>query len=450
MDSIGIRNLPQSVAEIAETVAPPPTTDSSIPVMIGALLCLVVMSGFFSATETAFTSLNLVRLKTKVDAGSKRAAKTMALAEDYDRLLSTILIGNNIVNIIATTVSTLLFSKLCGSYGPMISTLVLTMVILIFGEVSPKSLAKEFSEKVAMFSTPIIMVLSWFLMPANCFFAQWRKMLSKWIRNNEDDGVTEEELVNLVGQAEDEGGLEEHEGQLIRAAIAFNDMEVVEILTPRVDLEAISDTDTQEKVAQIFAETGYSRLPIYHETVDNIIGVLHEKDFNIARYRGECDLAKLKGTVLYTTGTTQISELLRVLQRNKAHMAVVVDEYGGTKGIVTLEDILEELVGEIWDEHDEVIEAFQKQEDGNYLIACSADLDDMFELFSVTGDYDANSVAGWVLEEMGRVPEQGDHFVSLGLDVTVTDVQNRRVLEISVKVLEESEDDFAFEEKKAN
>ncbi len=444
MDSTGIERLSQSteVTQLVTEVATEATKmDSSIPVMAMVLVMLIIISAFFSATETAFTSLNLVRLKIKVDAGSKRAAKTMALAEEYDKLLSTILIGNNIVNIVATTISTLLFTKISQQYGALISTVVLTIVILIFGEVSPKSLAKEFSEKMAMFATPMIIFLTWFLAPANAFFTQWRKLLSKWFVNTQDDGITEEELVNMVGQAEDEGGLEEHEGQLIRAAIAFNDMEVSEILTPRVDLEAVSEEESVEKIGEIFAQTGYSRLPIYHETVDNIVAVLHEKDFNIARYRGEIDLDELKASVLYTTGSTKISELLRVLQRNKAHMAVVVDEYGGTEGIVTLEDILEELVGEIWDEHDEVIEEFVKQEDESYLIACSANLDDMFELFAVKGTCDATTVSGWVMEEVGRVPEVGDHFVSLGLDVTVTKVENRRVLEITVRVLDSETED---------
>ena len=194
-----------------------------------------------------------------------------------------------------------------------------------------------------------------------------------------------------------------------------------------------------EELASLFAETGYSRLPIYHETIDNIVGVIHEKDFYAARYRGETMVAALKSPVFYTTGNTKVSELLRILQKNKAHMAVVVDEYGGTQGICTLEDILEELVGEIWDEHDEVIEMFQKQSDGSYMIACSADLDDMYDLFQVKGACDAATVSGWVLEQVGRVPEAGDHFQAEGLDVTVTRVEHRRVLEIQVRLLEETE-----------
>ena len=414
--------------------------DSASIGMVIALVILVAMSAYFSATETAFTSLNRIRLKNKADNGSRRAAKTLALAEEYDKLLSTILIGNNIVNNVATTVGAVLFIKLVGEQrGPAVSATVLTIVILIFGEVSPKSLAKEHPEQFAMFSAPLLKLFMVILTPANFLFGQWKKLLSIVFRNSEDDGITEEELVGMVDQAETEGGLDEHESDLIRNAIEFTDLEVSEILTPRVDLVAAEENSTMEEMASLFAESGYSRIPIYHETIDNIVGVVHEKDFYAARYRGETMVSNLKSPVFYTTGNTQVSELLRILQKNKAHMAVVVDEYGGTQGIATLEDILEELVGEIWDEHDEVIETFQKQADGSYLIACSADLDDMYDLFQVKGTCDAATVSGWVMEQVGRVPEEGDHFQAEGLDVTVTKVEHRRVLEIQVRTLEEQE-----------
>lgn len=226
--------------------------------------------------------------------------------------------------------------------------------------------------------------------------------------------------------------MDQHESELIRSAIEFNDLEVDEILTPRVDIVAVKDTATMDEIAKVFAESGYSRLPVYHEDIDDIVGVIHEKDLHAARYYGRDDLSAIVGTVLYTTGNTKISELLRILQREKAHMVIVVDEYGGTEGLVTLEDIVEELVGEIWDEHDEVIEEFKKQEDGSYLISCNADLTDLFDLFSIKGDCDANTVSGWVMEQIGRIPEPGDHFVADGLDVMVNKVDHRRVLEIRV------------------
>ena len=414
--------------------------DGASIAMIVALLFLVVMSAYFSASETAFTSLNRTRLKSWADSGNAAARRTLALAEDYDKLLSTLLIGNNIVNNVATTIGAVLFIKLLGEgKGPTVSAIVLTVVILIFGEVSPKSLAKESPERFAIFATPLLLVLLAVLTPLNFLFAQWKKLLSKVFRKSPDSGITEEELVTLVDQAESEGGLDEHESELIRSAIEFSDMEVQEILTPRVDIVAIEDTDSMDEIAKTFAESGYSRLPVYHEDIDDIVGVLHEKDFHAARYHGLTDLSSAIGSVLYTTGNTKISELLRILQKEKAHMVIVVDEYGGTEGLATLEDIVEELVGEIWDEHDEVIEQFQKQPDGSYLISCSADLTDLYDLFSIKGTCDANTVSGWVMEQIGRVPAAGDRFQSEGLDVTVTKVEHRRVLEIRVRVLSEEQ-----------
>lgn len=407
--------------------------DSSLIGMTVAIVILVMCSAYFSATETAFTSLNTIRMKTWAENGDKRAARALAVGEDYDKLLSSILIGNNIVNITATTISTLLFTKIFVTYGATISTVVITIVVLIFGEISPKSVAKEFPERFAMFSAPILRVIILVLTPLNFLFSMWKKLLSKIFKPSGDDGITEEELMGIVDQAESEGGLDAHEGDLIRASIEFNDLDVSDILTPRVDLVAVDEESTMQEVGALFVENGYSRLPVYHETIDNIIGVIHQKDFYKARVRGEERLAMIKSPVVYTTPNTKIFKLLRILQMNKVHMAVVVDEYGGTEGIVTLEDILEELVGEIWDEHDEVTEFLHKQPDGSYNIDCTTDLDDMYDLFEIKGECEASTVSGWVLEQIDRIPKQGDHFIAEGLEVTVTAVDNRRVMEINVK-----------------
>lgn len=410
--------------------------ESDSIIMVIAIACMVAMSAYFSATETAFSSLNRVRLRSKAEGGNKRAALALKLEEDYDRLLSTILIGNNIVNITATTLATLVFVRLLGDVsGPTVSTVVLTLIILIFGEISPKSLAKENAESFAMFSAPILRLFMGLLRPVNFLFAQWKKLLSKIFHKGADEGITEEELITMVDQAEDEGGLDRHESELIRSAIEFGDMEVEEILTPRVDIVGVEDTATMDEIAAVFAENGFSRLPVYHESIDDIVGVIHEKDVHAARYHGITDVSGILGTVLYTTGNTKISELLRILQRQKSHMVIVVDEYGGTEGLCTLEDIVEELVGEIWDEHDEIIEEFKRQEDGSYLISCNADLTDLYDLFSITCDCDANTVSGWVMEQVGRIPEVGDRFTYDGLDVTVTQVDHRRVMEIKVVLL---------------
>ena len=407
--------------------------DSSLIGMIVAIVILVMCSAYFSATETAFTSLNTIRMKTWAENGDKRAARALAVGEDYDKLLSSILIGNNIVNITATTISTLLFTKIFVTYGATISTVVITIVVLIFGEISPKSVAKEFPERFAMFSAPILRVIILVLTPLNFLFSMWKKLLSKIFKPSGDDGITEEELMGIVDQAESEGGLDAHEGDLIRASIEFNELDVSDILTPRVDLVAVDEESTMQEVGALFVENGYSRLPIYHETIDNIIGVVHQKDFYKARVRGEDRLAMIKSPVVYTTPNTKIFKLLRILQMNKVHMAVVVDEYGGTCGIVTMEDILEELVGEIWDEHDEEETPISKGSDGTYNIDCTTDLDDMYDLFEIKGECEASTVSGWVLEQIDRIPKQGDHFIAEGLEVTVTAVDNRRVMEINVK-----------------
>ena len=409
----------------------------SILLMGVAIVILVLFSAFFSSTETAFSSLNRIRMKSWADDGNKRAAAALELADQYDRLLSTILIGNNIVNITATTVGTVLFTTLMPLYGPTVSTVVLTLVILIFGEISPKSLAKESPERVAMAVTPAVRVCMVVLSPLNAFFSAWKRLMNKLFHTGGNDGITEEELITMVSEAESEGGLGQWESQLIQAAIKFNDLEVAEVLIPRVDIVAVEDTATMDEVASLFAEHGYSRMPVYHDSIDNIIGLIHEKDFHAARYHGITDLSTIIVPALCTTPNTRISELLQVLQREKSHMVIVVDEFGGTEGLATLEDILEELVGEIWDEHDEVIEEFRKQEDGSYLIACSANLTDLFDLFSIRGDCDCTTVSGWVMSEVGRVPAVGDHFQYENLGVTVTSIQNHRVLEIRVVVLPE-------------
>lgn len=408
--------------------------------MVAALVILLILSAFFSATETAFSCVNKIRLKSWAENGNVKAKRCLELAEDYDRLLTTILIGNNIVNITATTVGAVFFTGLLGGvYGPTVSTVALTLLVLIFGEVTPKSMAKERPESFAMFATGIMRLLVVLFTPLALLFAQLKKGVSKLFKSPADEGITDEELTAMVAQAEDEGGLDSHESQLIRAAIEFDDLEVGEILTPRVDIEAVSDDATADELAARFAETGYSRLPVYHETLDSIVGIIHEKDFHAARYRGQNDWASLWGEPIYTTANTKISDLMRVLQSSKNHMVVVVDEYGGTEGIVTLEDILEELVGEIWDEHDEVIETFKKNPDGSYTIACSADLTDLYDLFSLKGECDSATVSGWVLEQIGRIPAVGDTFDYENLHVTVTAMEHRRVLEINVVVTQPKE-----------
>ena len=398
-----------------------------------ALVILVGFSAFFSASETAFSSLNQIRLKSRAEDGDSSAARVLNMAEQYDKLLSTILIGNNIVNIAAASIGTIIFTKMLGEErGATVSTMVLTIVVLIFGEVTPKSLAKEMPETIATAVAPVLSLLMLMLTPLTWLFSQWKRLLSHFVHSSESDTITEGELMTMVSEAESDGELTDRESELIRSAIEFDDVEVEEILTPRVDVVAVADDISLEELAQTFAESGYSRLPVYHGTIDNIIGVVHEKDFYIARLKKATKIEDLVAPTLYTTGSTQISQLLRTLREQHHHMAVVVDEYGGTEGIITLEDILEELVGEIWDEHDEVTEDFRKQSDGSWLVSGSASVDDLFETLDLPEDedIDSNTVNGLVQEKTCHLPKVGDHF-SLGeYDGVVTRTARRRVTEV--------------------
>ena len=415
-----------------------------------ALVILVGFSAFFSASETAFSSLNQIRLKSRAEDGDSSAARVLAMAEQYDKLLSTILIGNNIVNIAAASIGTILFTQMLGAErGATVSTIVLTIIVLIFGEVTPKSLATEMPEKVATAVSPFLVLLMALMTPLTWLFTQWKKLLGHFVHSGEADTITEGELMTMVSEAENDGELTDRESELIRSAIEFDDVEVEEILTPRVDVVAVEDDIPLEELAQTFAESGYSRLPVYHGTIDNIIGVVHEKDFYIARLKKATKIDDLVVPTLYTTGSTQISQLLRTLREQHHHLAVVVDEYGGTEGIITLEDILEELVGEIWDEHDEVTEDFRKQSDGSWLVSGSASVDDLYEELDLPEeeDIDSNTVNGLVQEKTCHLPKVGDRFTLGEYDGVVTRTAKRRVTEVRLTPAAPAEDAEKDDEK---
>lgn len=415
-----------------------------------ALVILVGFSAFFSASETAFSSLNQIRLKSRAEDGDSSAARVLNMAEQYDKLLSTILIGNNIVNIAAASIGTILFTQMLGAErGATVSTIVLTIIVLIFGEVTPKSLAKEMPERVATAVSPFLVLLMALMTPLTWLFTQWKKLLGRFVHSGEADTITEGELMTMVSEAENDGELTDRESELIRSAIEFDDVEVEEILTPRVDVVAVEDDIPLEELAQTFAESGYSRLPVYHGTIDNIIGVVHEKDFYIARLKKATKIDDLVVPTLYTTGSTQISQLLRTLREQHHHLAVVVDEYGGTEGIITLEDILEELVGEIWDEHDEVTEDFRKQSDGSWLVSGSASVDDLYEELDLPEeeDIDSNTVNGLVQEKTCHLPKVGDRFTLGEYDGVVTRTAKRRVTEVRLTPAAPAEDAEKDDEK---
>lgn len=421
-------------------------TTTQIILVIVILVCLV-FSSYFSATETAFTTLNKVRVKTKADDGNKRAKLVLKLANDYDRLLSTILIGNNIVNLTASSVGTLLFVEWCRNWGveslgSVLSTIVITILVLIFGEISPKSLAKEFPETFASFSAPIINILIFILTPLNFLFAQWKKLLNKIFKNKEDTTITDDELITMVDEAEHEGGINAQESELIKSAIEFNDLEIKDILIPRVDVVMIDAASTREEVAKVFEETHFSRLPVYSDTVDNVIGILHEKDFIALKNVPDFSVKMAVKPAVFVVGTAKISDVLRQLQKAKSHMAIVSGEFGDVTGIVTMEDILEELVGEIWDEHDDVQSDITQISENEYKVLGGVTVNDFCDYFDLDEiESDSQTVGGWVMDMLGKVPAEGDALVYDNLTITVTKSEDRRITELHVVVKEEANEE---------
>lgn len=394
----------------------------------------IVMSAYFSATETAFSSLNRIKMKNMAEKGNQRAALVLQLSESYDTLLSTILIGNNIVNIASASLATVLFVRLLGEEsGPSISTLVTTVVVLIFGEISPKSIAKESPEQFAMFSAPLLRVFVICLTPLNFLFRQWKRLLSAVFKTKEDTSITEEELLTIVDEARQGGGIGEQEGALIRNAIEFSELEACEIMTPRPDIVGVRTDATKREAAVVFSNSGFSRLPVYRGDMDHIVGVLYQKDLVRCMEDAGATPASLARPALFCTKKQKIGTLLSKLQQGKLHIAVVVDEFGGTAGIVTLEDILEEIVGEIWDEHDRVVQQIEQPAPGVYLVRGGANVEDVFEHLGREREFDAVTVSGWVMEALGRMPVQGDQFEFEGLHVTVEQVAGRRVEQVRIE-----------------
>lgn len=406
----------------------------------------MVLSAYFSATETAFTSLNRIRLKNLAGDGDKRAKRVLELESKYDNLLSTILIGNNIVNIGMTAVATALFLELTPQYGATLSTVVVTVVVLIFGEISPKSLAKESPESFAMFSSGFINVLMVILTPINFVFSQWKKLLAKIFKVVDNRGITEDELLTIVEEAETEGNLAAEQSELIQNAIEFNELEAWDVLTPRVDIKAIEIDSTKKDVAKMFMETGYSRLPVYEDDLDKILGVLNQKDFHNYISGSKKTISDYVKPVVYVAGSMKAADLLKKLQVNKTHIAIIVDEYGGTAGLVTMEDIIEELVGDIYDEHDEVeSQEITQLQDGSYRVLCSTNVEKMFDYFDEEVELDATTVNGWVVLQLDKLPKAGDTFeYEVGnklFEGRVIKADERKAIEINLRVTEKPEEE---------
>jgi len=405
---------------------------SAMWILVAALAVCVALSAFFSSSETSFSAANRLKLKAMQQDGNKRAGLALEMADQYDRLLTTILVGNNLVNIAGTSIATVLFTGLFGNMGPTVSTVVMTLVILLFGEISPKQLAKESPEAFAMAVAVPLSLCMKVLGPVNSLFGVWRRLLAKIFKPKGDDTHIEAELMSMVDEAQSEGDMDAHEGELIRSAIEFNDQDVLAIMTPRVDVTALEDTATMEEAANLFRDTAFSRIPVYHEDIDHVVGILHEKDFYVAQHEGAKDIAGIMQEPVYAPSTLMVSKLLKLFQSTKTHMVIVLDEFGGTEGIVTMEDVLEELVGEIYDEHDDVTEELVTRPDGSMLVDGGMQLSELLEQLDVEDTYEADTVGGWAGEVLGRIPVIGAEFDVPGIHGTVVGMEKRRVTRVRI------------------
>ena len=411
--------------------------------MLIVMLVLLALSAFFSSTETAFSTFNRIRIKNMAQGGNKRAKMVMKLDERYDKLINTILIGNNIVNIALSSIGTIFFIELLkgtnindpDSIGATVSTVVITVAVLIFGEISPKVIARGHADGIALAFSYIVNAIGIILTPLSFIFGGWSKLLMKIFKPKQESAYTEDELITIVDEAEEDGSIETEEGDLIRSAIEFADVSAGDILTPRVDICAIPKDASIEEIAKTFIENAYSRLPVYDEDLDDIIGILHEKDFFVAYHNNNKTVTKHLQKPVHVSEHIKIADLMQVLKTKKCHMAIVVDEFGGTMGIVTMEDIIEELIGDVFDEHDEITEDYKEQPDGSFIVKCSADLDDFLERFEIVVNDDEDmpqTVNGFIMKELETFPKVGDGFDYQSLHIEIKKIGTKRVEEIRV------------------
>lgn len=403
------------------------------------IVCCLICSAFFSASETAYSSLNRNRLKLMAEGGKKRATLALKLYDGYDSLLSSILVGNNIVNIALASVATVLFVRLMGNAGASVSTAAVTVAVLIFGEVTPKSIAKDHPESFAIFSAPLLSAVVFILKPINFLFSAWKKLIGKIFGSGKTEKVTQEELLLMLEEVEKEGTIDRGEGELLANALEFAESTAEEVLTHRTEMRAVSVTAEKEKIAEVFSESGFSRLPVYRDSLDDIVGILHQKDFFTAAGLSPKPVEELMKQPVFVNGSEKIDDVLRLMKRQKTHLCIVVDEYGGTSGLITMEDILEELVGDILDEHDEETQNIVPDPEGGYLVSGLTELKEFSEFFGVEPDSDNISVGGWVTEFLGRIPDVGDGFKYDKVNITVAETDGRRVLKIKVFLSEEAE-----------
>jgi CBS domain containing-hemolysin-like protein len=417
--------------------------------LFAALLALLGLNLFFSLCETSFSALSRIKLKNmaaqnKLKRKAKRARLVLDMLETYDKLLSSILIGNTIVNITASALAAMLFFNLFGTKGVGFATAALTLIVLLFCEISPNTLAKESPELTALRVAPFMRLFIVVFTPLNFLTGVWKKIIVKIFPVTADHSFTEDELLTFVEEVRQEGGINKNEEEMIRHAIEFDDLTAAEIITPRVDVVAVSQDSPPEEVDRVFAASGFSRLPVFRENIDAITGVILLKDFHHEVMKKGKALSEIIKPVIFVTKTMKISTLLKTLQQKQTHLAVLVDEFGGTLGIVSMEDIIEELVGEIWDEHEKVVEQFRRNANGSFTVLGSAKFQDMLEYINDKNLIEDNdppntTIGNWILEHKGSVPRSGEQLTWGNLQFTVSRVQRHRVMEVEVKIMRNEE-----------
>ena len=392
---------------------------------------LILLSGFFSCVETAFSFANTIRLKSLSDNGNKRAKNALWVCDNFDKALTAILIGNNIVNLGCSSLATILCLNLFENYGAAIATGGTTLLVLTFGEVIPKCIGKEKSDGIVLHTGLILKVLTYILTPFVILFTGLKSLVMKIGHIKKDSpSVTEDELKYIIETIEEEGILEEQESELVQSALEFDEKTAQEILTPRVDVTVIDIEDSKEEIHDLIIKERYSRIPVYEGDIDNIIGILHTRDYLEKVIDGDADIRSMLIPAHFIYKNQKLSDILNDFRANKLHIAIVTDEYGGFLGIVTMEDLLEEIVGDIWDEDEDVEHTCTKISDNNYLVSGDMELDELFELFNIKPDneIESNSVGGFIVEQFGDIPIRGQKVEYEGVIFTVKRVKNRRII----------------------
>lgn len=414
----------------------------NISLYLAIIVILIAISAFCSCIETAFSCAGNIRLKKYADSGNKKAKAALDIIENYDKALTAILILNNVVNLGCSSLATVVCLELFGDYGAAISTGATTLLVLTFGEIIPKCLGKEKSDSVSMATARILKVIITVLTPIIFVFSVIKTLALKLFRVKQDDTtVTEDELKIIVESIEEQGVLEEQESLMVRSALDFDEKTAEEILTPRVDITAIDINESKDTITETIRTQRFSRIPVYNSSVDNIVGILHSWDYMNEIISGNTpQLSKLIHQPEFVFRTQKLSAILANFRKNKLHIAIVTDEYGGTLGIITMEDLLEEIVGEIWDEDEEIRQNYRILSQNDYLVSGDMELEDMLALFDKkTSDIECDSltVGGFVFDSFGTVPREGEQFEKNGLELTVVKVKDRRIQKVRVKSAQE-------------